>query len=70
MMIVLVKSNFQVLVMDNVIMVANFSTTASSTNVVVPVSGEWQNLMTGERVQLGDSYVAELEAHDYVILVR
>jgi hypothetical protein len=58
------------LVMDNVIMVANFTNQSSSTTVNVPATGQWRNLMTGEMVNLGSSYTANLGAHDYIILVR
>ena len=58
------------LVMDNVIMVANFTNQSSSTTVNVPATGQWRNLMTGETVNLGSSYTANLGAHDYIILVR
>ncbi len=60
----------KILVMDNVIMVANFNNVQSSTTVNVPVQGKWRNLMTDEEVSLGATYTATLNAHDYIILVR
>ena len=58
------------LVMDNVIMVANFSDNTTSTTVNVPVAGQWTNLMTDEKVSLSGSYTATLAANDYIIFVR
>ena len=58
------------LVMDNVIVIANFSNAQASTTVNVPQSGEWTNLISGEKVSLGSSYTATLAAHDYIVLVR
>ncbi len=60
----------KVLVMDNVIMVANFNNSQSSTTVNVPVAGKWRNLMTDEEMSLNGTYTANLAAHDYIILVR
>ena len=60
----------KVLVMDNVIVVANFSNAQTSTAVNVPQSGEWTNLISGEKVSLGSTYTATLAAHDYIVLVR
>lgn len=58
------------LIMDNVIMVANFTNAAVSTTVNVPAAGEWTNLMTGEKTTLGSQYTATLAGSDYVIFVR
>ena len=58
------------LVMDNVIMVANFTNATVSTTVNVPVAGEWTNLMTDQKVSLSGSYTATLAANDYIIFVR
>ena len=58
------------LVMDKVIVVANFSNDQSTTSVNVPSAGEWTNLMTGEKVQLGSSHSFTLGASDYIVLVK
>ena len=58
------------LVMDNVIMVANFTNATVSTTVNVPVAGEWTNLMTDQKMSLSGSYTATLAANDYIIFVR
>ena len=58
------------LVMDKVIVVANFTNSASTTTVNVPSAGEWTNLITGEKVQLGSTYSANLAANDYIVLVK
>jgi hypothetical protein len=60
----------KVLVMDKVIVVANFKNEASTTSVNVPSAGEWTNLMTGEKVQLGSSHSFALAASDYIVLVK
>ena len=60
----------KVLVMDKVIVVANFSNAQSTTSVNVPSAGEWTNLMTGEKVQLGSSHSFTLGASDYIVLVK
>lgn len=60
----------KILVMDRVIMVANFTQAEVSTTVDVPEAGDWTNLMTGESVTLGSSYTAKLAGSDYIILVR
>jgi hypothetical protein len=60
----------KVLVMDKVIVVANFSNDQSTTSVNVPSAGEWTNLMTGEKVQLGSSHSFTLGASDYIVLVK
>ena len=60
----------KVLVMDNVIMVANFNNAQSSTTVNVPVAGKWRNLMTDEELSLNGTYTVTLAPHDYIILVR
>lgn len=58
------------LVMDNVIVVANFTAAASTTKVNVPAAGQWQNLLTGQSVTLSSEHSVDLEPHDYVIYVR
>ena len=60
----------KVLVMDKVIVVANFSNAQSTTSVNVPSAGEWTNLMTDEKVQLGSSHSFTLGASDYIVLVK
>ena len=60
----------KVLVMDKVIVVANFSSAQSTTSVNVPSAGEWTNLMTDEKVQLGSSHSFTLGASDYIVLVK
>ena len=60
----------KVLVMDKVIVVANFNNKESTTSVNVPSAGEWTNLMTGEKVQLGSSHSFTLGASDYIVLVK
>ena len=60
----------KVLVMDKVIVVANFNTAESTTSVNVPSAGEWTNLMTGEKVQLSSSHSFTLAANDYIVLVK
>ena len=58
------------LVMDRVIVVANFTNAESTTTVSVPTTGEWTNLITGEKVQLGSSYNVTLKGSEYIVLVR
>jgi purine-cytosine permease-like protein len=60
----------KVLVMDKVIVVANFNNAQSTTQVNVPAAGEWTNLLTGEKVTLGSTYSCTLGASDYVVFVR
>ena len=60
----------KVLVMDKVIVVANFNNAESTTSVNVPSAGEWTNLMTGEKVQLSLSHSFTLAANDYIVLVK
>ncbi|MBQ5736640.1 MAG: Por secretion system protein, partial [Alistipes sp.] len=60
----------KVLVMDKVIVVANFKDAESTTSVNVPSAGEWTNLMTDEKVQLGSSHSFTLGASDYIVLVK
>ena len=60
----------KVLVMDKVIVVANFNNAESTTSVNVPSAGEWTNLMTGEKVQLSSSHSFSLAANDYIVLVK
>ena len=58
------------LVMDKVIVVANFTNSQTTTTVNVPNTGEWTNLMTGEKVQLGSSHSITLAGSDYIVLVK
>ena len=58
------------LVMDRVIVVANFTNSQTTTTVNVPSAGEWTNLITGEKVQLGSSHSVTLAGSDYIVLVR
>ena len=60
----------KILVMDKVIVVANFNNAQSTTTVNVPSAGEWTNLMTGEKVQLGSSHSFTLAGSDYIVLVK
>ena len=58
------------LVMDKVIVVANFNNAESITTINNPNPGEWTNLMTGEKVQVNGSHSFTLGASDYIVLVR
>jgi hypothetical protein len=58
------------LVMDRVIVVANFTNAESSTTINNPNAGQWTNLMTGEKVQVNGSHTFTLGASDYIVLVR
>ena len=58
------------LVMDKVIVVANFNNAESTTTINNPNPGEWTNLMTGEKVQVNGSHSFTLGASDYIVLVR
>ena len=58
------------LVMDKVIVVANFNNAESTTTINNPNAGEWTNLLTGEKVQVNDSHSFTLGASDYIVLVR
>jgi hypothetical protein len=58
------------LVMDKVIVVANFTNAEASTTISNPNPGEWTNLMTGEKVQVNGSHTVTLPGSDYIILVR
>ena len=58
------------LVMDKVIVVANFNNAEQTTSVNVTNPGEWTNLMTGEKVNLGSSHSVTLAGGDYIVLVR
>lgn len=58
------------LVMDKVIVVANFNNAESTTTISNPNPGEWTNLLTGEKVQVNDSHSFTLGASDYIVLVR
>ena len=58
------------LVMDRVIVVANFNNAESTTTIDNPNPGEWTNLMTGEKVQVNGSHSFTLGASDYIVLVK
>ena len=58
------------LVMDMVIVVANFSNSHVSFDINVPKPGTWKNLMTGATVTLGSTYTVALNGSDYIVLVR
>jgi hypothetical protein len=58
------------LIMDRVIVVANFTNSTTSTTVSVPQTGEWTNLLTGEKLQLGSSHTVSLAGSDYIVLVK
>ena len=60
------------LVMDKVIVVANFTNAEATTNVSVPssITGQWKNLLTGESVEVGGTYSVTLAGSDYIVLVR
>ena len=58
------------LVMDKVIVVANFTNAQTSTTISNPNAGEWTNLMTGEKVQVGGSHTFTLAGSDYIVLVK
>lgn len=58
------------LVMDNVIVVANFSNSHVSFNINVTNPGVWTNLMTGAKITLGSTYNVSLAGSDYIVLVR
>ena len=60
----------KILVMDKVIVVANFTNAEATTTVNVPSEGEWTNLITGEKLQLGTTYSAKLAGSDYIVLVK
>ena len=58
------------LVMDKVIVVANFTNAQASTTINNPNPGEWTNLMTGEKVQVNGSHTFTLAGSDYIVLVK
>ena len=58
------------LVMDKVIVVANFTNAQASTTISNPNPGEWTNLMTGENVHVNGSHTFTLDGSDYIVLVR
>ena len=58
------------LVMDKVIVVANFNNAEAKTTINNPNPGEWTNLLTDEKVQVGSSHSFTLGASDYIVLVR
>ena len=52
-----------------VIVVANQNVTGnSSTTVSVPQTGEWTNIITGEKVNLSSSYNVTLKPHEFIVL--
>ena len=60
----------KILVMDRVIVVANFTNSQTTTTVNVPSTGEWTNLLTGEKVQLNSTHSVTLAGSDYIVLVK
>ena len=58
------------LVMDRVIVVANFTNSQTTTTVSVPSAGQWTNLITGATVELGSSHAFTLAGSDYIVLVK
>lgn len=58
------------LVMDRVIVVANFTNSQTTTTVTVPSAGQWTNLITGATVELGSSHNFTLAGSDYIVLVK
>ena len=58
------------LVMDKVIVVANFTNAEKSTTVSVPNPGEWTNLITGAKVTVNGSHTFTLAGSDYIVLVK
>jgi hypothetical protein len=58
------------LILDKVIVVANFSNSNVSFNINVPSAGSWRNLITDEVVTLGSTYNVSLSGSDYIVLVR
>ena len=58
------------LVMDRVIVVANFTNSQTTTTVSVPSAGQWTNLITGATVELGSSHTFTLAGSDYIVLVK
>lgn len=58
------------LVMDRVIVVANFTNAQTTTTVSVPSAGQWTNLITGATVELGSSHTFTLAGSDYIVLVK
>ena len=53
-----------------VIAIANLSANSATTTVSVPQSGEWTNILTGKKENLGSSYTVTLGAHQCVVLGR
>lgn len=51
-----------------VIVVANQTKDSATTTVSVPQTGEWTNIITGQKVTLGSSYSVTLKAHEFVVL--
>jgi pullulanase/glycogen debranching enzyme len=58
------------LVMDRVIVVANFTNSQTTTTVSVPSAGQWTNLITGATVELDSSQTFTLAGSDYIVLVK
>ena len=58
------------LVMDRVIVVANFTNAQTTTTVTVPSAGQWTNLITGATVELDSSHTFTLAGSDYIVLVK
>lgn len=58
------------LIMDRVIVVANFTNSQTTTTVSVPSAGQWTNLITGATVELDSSHTFTLAGSDYIVLVK
>jgi hypothetical protein len=58
------------LVMDRVIVVANFTNSQTTTTINVSNPGEWTNLLTGSKVQVDASHSITLAGSDYIVLVK
>ena len=51
-----------------VIVVANQTKNSATTTVSVPQTGEWTNIITGQKLNLGSSHTVTLGAHEFVVL--
>lgn len=51
-----------------VIVVANQTSGSATTTVSVPQTGEWTNIITGQKLNLGSSHTVTLGAHEFVVL--
>ena len=51
-----------------VIVVANQTSGSATTTVSGPQTGEWTNIITGQKLNLGSSHTVTLGAHEFVVL--